>query len=45
MNVELSLVEIDDDVRLSLKNAVAKLAATLVVIISTISTFSLAILS
>ncbi len=44
MDVELSLVGVDGGVRLSLENAVAKLSATLVTMISAISAFSLAIL-
>ena len=40
----LLIIKIDDNMRLSLKNAVAKLAATLVAMISAISAFSLEIL-
>ncbi len=38
------IIKIDDDVTLNLENVVAKLAVTLITIISAISTFSLEIL-
>ncbi len=45
MNIKpLLIIKIDGNIKLSLENTVAKLTATMIIIISTISTFSLAIL-